>query len=40
MDEVLLKLIRLFDFQIIAKNKNLENIVKATQPRYGIGDKR
>jgi len=31
------KLKQLFDFQRIAKNKSLENIIKATEARYRIG---
>lgn len=37
---MVLKLLKIFDFQIISKNKNLENHIKATEARYGIGEKR
>ena len=33
------KLEKLFDFQHIARNKSLEQIIKATEARYGIGTK-
>lgn len=34
-----LKLEKLFDFQHITRNKSLEQIIKATEARYGIGTK-
>lgn len=33
------RLERLFDFQYISRNKNLEQIIKATEARYAIGTK-
>lgn len=36
MKDIELKLKHIFDFQHIAKNKSLENIIKSTESRYGI----
>ena len=33
------KLVKLFDCQHIASNKSLEQLIKATEARYGIGTK-
>jgi hypothetical protein len=37
MPKMEVKLKKLFDFQRIARSKNLEQIIKATEARYGIG---
>jgi hypothetical protein len=37
MSKTEVKLKQLFDFQRIAKNRSLEQIIKATEARYGIG---
>lgn len=36
MKDIEVKLKQIFDFQYIAKNKSLEDIIKSTESRYGI----